>query len=294
MVEANNLGFPDALKEDHSEELKQIADRLPTLVEEIKQFDRFDELTETVITLPQLQIIEEQEKEQREDLATLMGRVEALNEFKGSLRTQLTSLVTLKAQAQALEAKVAGTEEVESECKILELMNDFYSPSGFKVYELKKRCQKLIDRSNHWSKMFFQEPYQWSLSEDLDDLDFFIQPINDPTTEPYPIACLSAGEYNRAARVLLFSQLELIPPNKKTNLLFLDEIEGHLDEMGMVAFTEVVLPKLKETFPDRTIVVISHQSSIQTSECLDHLWLAERKDRKTKLTVFQDYHRRKA
>jgi len=294
VVEANNLGFPDALKEDHSEELKQIADRLPILVEEIKQFDRFDELTETVITLPQLQSIEEQEKEQREDLATLMGRVEALNEFKGSLRTQLTSLVSLKAQAQALEAKVAGTEEAESECKILELMNDFYSPSGFKVYELKKRCQKLIDRSNHWSKMFFQEPYQWSLSEDLDDLDFFIQPTNDPTTEPYPIACLSAGEYNRAARVLLFSQLELIPPNKKTNLLFLDEIEGHLDEMGMVAFTEVVLPKLKETFPDRTIVVISHQSSIQTSECLDHLWLAERKDRKTKLTVFQDYHRRKA
>jgi len=293
-VEAKNLGFPEALKEDHSDELKKIADRLPILTDEIKQFDRFDELTEVVLTLKPLTQLEEGDRLYREDLAILLGRVEELNEFKGSLRTQQTSIVSLRMQADSLEAKVAGQENAESECKILEMMYDFYSPTGFKVYELKKRCQKMIDRSNHWSKMFFQEPYHWSLSEDLEDLDFFIQPTNDPATEPYPIACLSAGEYNRAARVLLFSQLELIPPNKKTNLLCLDEIEGHLDEAGMTAFTEVVLPKLKETFPERTIVVISHQSSIQTSECLDHLWLAERKNRKTKLTVFDDYHRRKA
>jgi len=293
-VEAKNLGFPEALKEDHSEELRKINERVPIVTEEIKQFDRFEELTEVVLALSPLSQLDEEEKEYREDLAMFFSRVEELNEFKGSLRTQKVSIATLKSQVDALEEKVVGQEKTESECKILEMMSSFYSPAGFKVYELKKRCQKMIDRANHWSKMFFQESYHWSLSEDIEDLDFFIQPVNDSTTEPYPIACLSAGEYNRAARVLLFSQLELIPPNKKTNILFLDEIEGHLDEVGMTAFTEVVLPKLKETFPDRTIVVISHQGSIQTSECLDHLWLAERKDRKTKLTVFPDYHRRKA
>ena len=293
-VEAKNLGFPDALNEDHSEELRSIDSRLPVLTEEIKQFDRFDELTEVVLTLPQLADLEEWDKVCREDLAELMVRVESLNEFKGVLRTQITNITTLKAQADILELKVADQEETESECKILEMMYAFYSPTGFKVYELKKRCQKLIDRANIWSKLFFQEPYAWSLSDDLDDLDFFIQPTQDPSTEPYPISLLSAGEFNRAARVLLFSQLELIPPNKKTNLLFLDEIEGHLDEAGMIAFTEVVLPKLKETFPDRTIVVISHATSLHTSDALDHMWLAERKDRKTKMIVYQDYHRRKA
>lgn len=291
-VEAKNLGFPEVLSEDHSEELREIAARIPTLSDELKLFDRFDELTDTVLTLPQLQDLESQEQVFREDLATLLARVEALNEFKGVLRTQLTNISTLKSQADVLEKKVADQTETESECKILELMNNFYSPTGFKVYELKKRCNKLIERANYWSKLFFQEPYAWSLSDDLEDLDFFIQPTHDPETEPYPIALLSAGEYNRAARVLLFSQLELIPPNKKTNILFLDEIEGHLDEAGMTAFTEVVLPKLKETFPDRTIVVISHQTSLHNSGVLDHMWLAERKNRKTTLTVHNDYHRR--
>jgi len=291
-VEAKNLGFPEALSEDHSETLREIASRLPTLTEELKLFDRFDELTDIVLALPPLQDIEGQEQAFREDLATLLGRVESLNEFKGVLRTQLTNISLLKNQADALELKVASQTETESECKILELMNNFYSPTGFKVYELKKRCNKLIERANYWSKLFFQEAYDWSLSDDLEDLDFFIQPTHDPETEPYPIALLSAGEYNRAARVLLFSQLELIPPNKKTNILFLDEIEGHLDEVGITAFTEVVLPKLKETFPDRTIVVISHQTSLHNSGVLDHMWLAERKNRKTTLTVYNNYHRR--
>ena len=199
-----------------------------------------------MINQPQLLDLEQQKQTGKEDLGVLFSRVESLNEFKGVLRTQLTNITALRAQAEILEAKVAKQESTESECKILELLNNFYSPTGFKVYELKRRCQKLIERANYWSKLFFQEPYEWSLSEDLEDLDFFIQPSHDPDTEPYPIALLSSGEFNRAARVLLFSQLELIPPSKKTNLLFLDEIEGNLDEAGMTAFCEVVLPKLKE------------------------------------------------
>lgn len=292
LLEAKNLGYPEILEEDFSTELQTINERLPTLTDDLKQFDRFDALTEAVISLIPLTSLEEQEKEGREDLTILFSRIDALNEIKGGLRSQLENLISLNAQAKVLEEKVAGQEEAESECKILEMMTSFYSPTGFKVYELKKRSQKLIDRSNYWSKLFFQEPYHWSLSEDLDDLDFFIQPTNDASTEPYPIALLSAGEYNRAARVLLFSQLELIPPNKKTNLLILDEIEGHLDDAGITAFTEVVLPKLKETFPDKSIVVISHQTSLQKSGHIDHLWLAERKDRKTKLSVHQNYQRR--
>lgn len=292
-VEAKNLGYPDILKEDTSSVLQEISLRLTSLTEELKQFDRFDELTNLVIELPQLAVLEDNEKLYREDMAMLLSRVEALNEFKGVLRTQISSLELLITQEKALEEKLQGQEKAESECKILELIYNFYSPSGFKVYELKKRCQKLIDRANVWSKLFFQEPYVWSMSDDLENLDFFIQPTHDLSTEPYPISLLSAGEYNRAARVLLFSQLELIPPNKKTNLLFLDEIEGNLDEVGMIAFTEVVLPKLKETFQDKTIVVISHQTSLHTSDALDHMWVAERRNRKTKLNVYPEYHRSK-
>ena len=294
LTEAKGLGYPEILSEDHSAELKQIDERLPGLSLDLKMFDRFDVLTDQVLKLNALPLLEAKEQTVKEDVAELQARVESLNEFKGVLRTQLTNITTLKSQAESLGAKVAKQAEKESESKILELLNSFYSPTGFKVYELKKRCQKMIERANFWSKLFFAEPYTWSLSEDLDDLDFFIQPSHDQETEPYPISLLSSGEYNRAARVLLFSQLELIPPNKKTNLLVLDEIEANLDEAGMLAFTEVVLPTLRDTFPDRTIVVISHQTSLHNAGVLNHMWLAERKDRKTTLTVYPDYQRKRA
>lgn len=294
LVEAKNLGYPDILDEDFSEDFQRISDRLPVVTDELKLFDRFDVLTEVVLNLKDSVDLESQKQQGKDDLAILISRVDELNEFKGVLRTQRTSITTLKSQADVLEEKVAGQESTESECKILEVMNTFYSPTGFKVYELKKRCQKLMERANYWSSLFFQEAYTWSLSDDLDNLDFLIQPTHNEETEPYPIALLSSGEFNRAARVLLFSQLELIPPTKKTNLLFLDEIEGHLDEAGMTAFGEVVLPKLKETFPDHTIVIISHLGSLQKSGFLDHLWMAERKDRKTTLTTYLNYQRKLA
>jgi MoxR-like ATPase len=77
----------------------------------------------------------------------------------------------------------------------------------------------------------------------------------------------------------------------KTSDLFLDEIEGNLDEAGLTAFTEAVLPKLKETFPMYTIVVISHQTSLHNSGILDHMWLVERRNRRATLTVYPNYHR---
>ena len=290
-AEAASLGYPDILKEDHSDALRQISERLPIVSSGLKLFDRFSVLTEIVLQQKPITDLDSQAKILKEDITALLSRIESLNEFKGVLRTQLASHSSLKSQAEILEIKVARMAETESECNVLGLLNKFYSPTGFKVYELKKRCQKLIERCNVWSSLFFQESHTWSLSDDIDNLDFLIRPTKHHDILPFPISGLSKGETNRAYRVLLFSQLELIPPNKNTNLLILDEIEGHLDEAGMTAFCEVVLPKLRETFPNKTIIVISHQSSLQSGD-IDHLWLAERKDRKTTLTVYPNYQRK--
>ena len=83
-------------------------------------------------------------EQDKSDVQTLLERIESLNELKGVLRTQKENIVTLNRQAQILEDKIKDLKVTESECKILELMNSFYSPTGFKIYELKKRCQKLI------------------------------------------------------------------------------------------------------------------------------------------------------
>ncbi len=285
LKDATHLGYPDILEDADSAALAICVDKINCITNELKIFDQFDALTAIVVAQPSLSDLEALASEADTTIAHLSLRMANLHEFKGKLRTQLDTLLLISRQIEELQTTLVKQEFLESECAILTVMSNFYSSSGFKVYELKKRCEKLIERANVWSKLFFQEEYTWSLSKDLDTLDFFVQPTNYADDEPYPIALLSAGEYNRAARVLLFSQLELIPPNKKTNLLILDEIESNLDEAGMTAFVEVVLPKLKEVFPEKTIIVISHQPALHTSHYIDHIWLAERSERKTNLKV---------
>lgn len=218
-------------------------------------------------------------------LADLEGRIDQLNRLDGQMTEQLQRAQATERQVVDLTRRLADAEQTRREYRVLQGMVRFYSNRGFKLYELKRRCQLLIDRANFWSPTFFQEPYRWSLPEDLDQIDFLVQPVNHKT-EPYPAGDLSAGEENRAARVLLFSQLEMRPASKRINLLELDEIEANLDEVGFMAFTDVVVPKLREAFPDTTIVLVSHQKSLRNIGVIDHQWVAERKDRKTRLNIY--------
>jgi len=292
-AEAVGMGYPDLLEEDWSGDIAGAGIRVKFLDDDIRRFDRLDVLTETVSGYPDVTGLEVDAKDAGDDLDVLSARNGSLSEFKGALGGQLDSLVDLKARKAEIEDRLSDQKKVEKECRLLDLIARFYAPRGFKVYELKRRSSALIDRANYWSSLFFQEPYEWSLSDDVDNLDFLVQPVNDRKTEPYPVALLSSGEYNRASHVLVFSQIELIPPSKNLNTLFLDEIEGNLDEAGMLAFIDEVLPKLKEVFSDKTVILISHLNSILNSGVIDHMWVSERKDRKSNLKTFPWYQRRR-
>lgn len=225
------------------------------------------------------------------DEETSIGeRLTALNEQHGEWRAQLALATDLNKTREELETRLADGQSLYDEYRVLQALVKFFSPAGFKMYELRKRCELIIERANYWSPTFFSEQHEWSLPADVSSLEFLVQPVKHRKTKPFPAGELSAGEENRAERVLLFSQLDLAPRERSLNVLFLDEIEGHLDPAGRVVFCEIVVPKLREAFPDRAIVLISHEESLRDSPYVDHLWLAERKDRKTTLKVFDQYN----
>lgn len=293
LAEAASLGYPEDTETlIYEARIEGIDARLVDVNKVLKEIERFCAVSAKVIEYPPLQEIESTQLQAQEQDRVLGSHVDDLNVLKGSFKEKQDLVISYKSQIEAAKQRLSRQDDVEKEYRKVGFLADFYSSTGFKLYELKQRCKALIDRANHWSRFFFQEEYEWSLAEDLENLDLLVQPRKHKSeVEPYSVADLSAGEYNRAARVLLFSQLELIPPKKRTNLLFLDEVEAHLDKAGMRAFVEDVLPKLKENFPEKNIVIISHAASLGSS-CIDHMWLAERKDRKTKLSLYPHYQRR--
>ena len=236
-----------------------------------------------VAELESLAKLEEKLNGEESSISALQQQLDSLTELRGEYKSNLALAIQLLDNIKSLEEKLIDKEILQKEYRIIEGLVKFFSPRGFKLYELKRRCEGLIEQANYWTPSFFQERHEWSISKDINDLDFLVQPVKHRKTQPFSASLFSLGEENRAARVLLFSQIALIPPNKKNNLLFLDEIEGNLDEAGFTAFNEVVIPKLKAEFPDRTIIIMTPLNKL--SEVFDHLWIAERKNRKTTLLV---------
>ena len=285
LAQATGMGYPDLLNEEFLDKIDNLKGSLKDVQDDIGVQEYFERIAEKVSQLQTKSTLTEALKKLREEQAQMQKDVDELSELKGQHRASLKSVSGLTDTRKSLEMELVRKIDLEREYAVMEGLVKFYSPKGFMLYELKRRCQALIDRANYWSPVFFQEQYEWSLSPDMDDLDFLVRPVNHKATDPYSVSLFSAGEKNRAARVLLFSQLQIQPPNKRINVLFLDEVEQNLDKAGMVAFTEVVIPKLKETFSDRSIVVISHDPSLQNSPSIDSLWTVEKKDRKSTLTI---------
>jgi len=284
------LGYPDILSEALGEQRYALVQEISETQKDLIILQKASDLLEKVASLKPKSQLHEDLLIVEEDLLDLSSRIQKLHESFGEYRTQLSLADTLHLQKDDLGSKLKDSDEIYNEYRIIQALVKFFSPAGFKMYELRKRCDLLIEKANFWSPVFFSEQYEWSLPKEVDSLEFMVQPIAHRQQAPYPASNLSSGEENRGERVLLFSQLSLAP--KSLNVLFLDEIEGHLDPAGKIVFTEIVIPKLKETFKDRCIVVISHEECLIKSPHIDHLWLSERKNRKSTLKVIENYNKR--
>lgn len=286
LAEAKGLGYPEILKENNAQRISEISQELPVLDQDIDLLTNFEQVAFKVLTYKPMSDLLVEKEESSNYLDTIQEQINKLIELKSEYKTNLSMIKQFQKNIEELNEKLKDKDTLEREHRILEGMVKFFSPSGFKLYELKNRCQSLIDQANRWSPIFFQEQHEWMLSKDIDNIDFLVRPLKGHNAEPFSCSLLSKGEENRASRVLLFSQLSIEPPDKETNLLFLDEIEGNLDQAGLNAFNEIVIPKLKELFPHKTIVIISHQPSLISSDAIEHLWVTQKKDR---ISTFFNY-----
>jgi len=292
LAELAALEYPQILQETLVQDIQKADAELVQLEQNLKLFEEHDKLLEEATTLqPKDTLVAEHAALYDEFLSTEAGMTK-LSELKGQFQNELTQVSQLLKSKSLIEDKLKNYEEQKSEYKVIDALAKFFSPAGFKLFELRRRCEYLIEKVNFWSPVFCREQYEWSMPDDLDDLDFLVQPVKNRKTVPYSASLLSAGEENRAERVLLFAQLDMAPANKALDLLILDEIEGNLDPAGRRTFTEVVIPKLKETFPNKSVIIISHEESLKKSPDIDHLWLVEKKNRSSSLKVITNVNRK--
>ena len=194
---------------------------------------------------------------------------------KSEYEYQLTQVTNLSKKAKAAEEQLQDFEKLKSRLALLDVLYVAYGDRGLKLKQITTICKKLVERLGAYSHLMFQERnLKFSQNTEKDNFDIMAIRTYEGKTKKVDISEFSGGERKRLVPGLVLAQRDLLPNNKKTNLLLLDELDANLDSIAKQAFVNNLLPLLKKKF--ESTLVVAHSSEMESS-IYDKRWRIDRK-----------------
>lgn len=194
-----------------------------------------------------------------EDVASKIERYKAVVEDAHGLDNKL----------EDLKPKVAELKEIQQSIRIQKGLCLAYGKRGLKVKKIKEIIEAIKIRLPTWvGLMFTQRGFKIDTYGNETNLGFqVVQSYQDgkgKTRERrYDIRKLSGGERTRMMVALILTIIDIVPDNKKSNMLFLDEPEAGLDAVNRSLLAELLIPLLQKRKP--SLFLIAHSLEVPRS-----------------------------
>ena len=210
-------------------------------------------------------------------LAVAAKDIEDYRSNLGRLDAQVDEIVKATDKVSRLEQQLRDYSASQQKMYLLENLQ-----VAFKKLKQARRhavLQAVMKYLHQYSSLLFDPSsgISFGLNEDEDSVAFM---CHRKGYEPYDIRTMSGGEKGKVTIALLLTLPLLVSPQKRSNLLILDEVDSALDASGKEMLTRSVFPTLRKLFP--SIFVISHNNDIDIS-AFDQVWQVVRKKRISKL-----------
>lgn len=140
--------------------------------------------------------------------------------------------------------------------KVLEVLVKAYSTKGLKTHAANKICSVLEQNLNIYRNLLFPEPFNFSVSATDRGLHVLVDRGKGRISD---VRNLSGAESNSFVLLFLLSLLPLVPNERRTNILVLDEPVPHQDEVSRRLFLDSYLPALMEVVPN-VFVITPHRT----------------------------------
>ncbi len=161
--------------------------------------------------------------------------------------------------------------------QILEALVNAYGPKGLKIRAIKNICSMLEANFNVYSQYIYNEDFKFKITVEptgiLVDVDRGRDFVSD-------VRMLSGAESDCFKLMFLTSLLPLMPSERRTNLLILDEPDSHMDPVVREKFIHDFLPQLQTVVP-HIIVITPNDDSYDGAE----EWIVTKDGKKSELTV---------
>lgn len=255
-----------SLREEHSQYLKE-----KTRIEkELRSIEIGEDQGEKLISLRALldnlqqknKIISQLEslssaKDHQARIQSLETSISKYQVQIGSLQTELQEVRKLSLDLQELSLQISSQEEVYREKKKCDVLAKAFGKAGqLRERQLAKFSRYLEEALlAHTIRQLPEHRFKIVVDDGIDIL------TSKNGSKYYDVRTMSGGEKGALSVAFLFALDDLLPPDRRTSLKIIDELEANFDKLRKQDFINYTLPELRKRA--ETVVVISHSSAAE-------------------------------
>jgi len=172
-------------------------------------------------------------------------------EVYSTISSELKMYTEESENVQKEVAKLRPTVRVK---RLIEVLLKAYGAKGLRTIVANEICGLIETNLNHYRGLVFAEPFVFSVRASELGLSIIVDRGNGKISD---VRTLSGAESNFFRMLFVLSVLPLLPSDRRTNFLVLDEPTSHADEVSRMIFRERFLPAIQQIVP-HTFIITPH------------------------------------
>lgn len=168
----------------------------------------------------------------------------------------------LSKQRLELESEVSGIKPLLEKRDLYKALEKAYSAKGLKVAKANEIVRLLEANLNRYSNLIHAEPFTFNVYATEKGVFCDVDRGNGKTSD---VRLLSGAESDSFRLLLMLSLLLMVPSERRTNFVVLDEPDSHMDKRTRTLFAERYIPFLREVVPH--VFLITPHDHHMYSEC---------------------------
>ena len=222
-------------------------------IEDTKKFSRIQQEIDELLESNEVEDDYDPEIEK-----TLQKKFNKLSKTLNSVHESINTLENSRSEYSLLTSNLADIQkkldslatEIE-ERKITEALVAAYGPKGIKVNVINNLCANLEANFNVMAPLIYNENFSFEFSVDATGIDVL---VHRPKGLSSDVRMLSGAESDSFRLLFLTSLLPLMPEDRRTNFVVLDEPDSHMSEVSRDKFIHDFIPHLRTVVPSIYII----------------------------------------
>lgn len=271
-----------------AKQIKKLEVRKHELADDIAVVERYLQLKKQ-LRVVDLDVSSEDLEDLDNRISAVDERLEAASESLAQARLELSQIRKLRSRRNTIGENLERVPELEQEERVTRALCLAYGKTGLKLEKIKSIIQAIKANLPTWLKLTLTEPgFRVEVKDNAAALQLQVVQSNrvrnkkgawETVEKRYDVRTASGGEQTRIMIALIMTLIEIIPQNKRTNLLILDEPEKGLDSVNRGLVSSILIPLLRNK--RETMMLITHSLELSARDIDEKIIITRKKNKAT-------------